>query len=595
MRGWWPVALLLLISSLALGVGAKEPYGVPVAEGEPYPAVKECDGDCSMPAPGVWLRVCSRLGDTFCGYHIEFADVTVVGEDGVARSARANAWGHVDFPDLPHGTYQVTASRAGFETARQVVVAPHDTVVYMDARSVEVTGTFPEAAGGLLAFWPQDGSPPVRAEVDAEGGFTVTLKAGPHSVEWTTWSARQVFVDGSPLVFGLQGSEGGLSGRVLDDTGAPVAGARIQWYSHESGEYDAPRTTFLMLPQPGTVVSGDDGRFEVPVTGWVQVDVIAEGFHHFSASYDAAMGEALAVLQRRPVPDTPVTFRVVDARTGDAVPGSNVHVEYPVLGEYVCTWHGASYGDGLVWQDADPVLLNLSSHDGGWAESSRLSVSLDWTSGDRGGCLLSSEGNVVSGTLFSGFALVSVNTDWCDACPAYYRLTLPLRIPPEGLDMELALEPMPIGDAEVRGLVTDLEGRPLGGVQVAILAMDGRQLASDFTADDGTYRVLTMPGYQEVHVYGATPWRKSLWVEEGRNVLDIQVAGTWTDSMWEGEPQAMAATAGSDGDRRAPSGEAAAQATASQSGAEWAIVGVAGVAVASALVLGLREMSARKK
>jgi protocatechuate 3,4-dioxygenase beta subunit len=210
-----------------------------------------------------------------------------------------------------------------------VLVGPLPFPPPAGAASVRVaapTGGAPGAAAGAPAL-PVDPALEPRFVTDRDGRFRLTglapgryrvLAAHPEFADGAS-PPREVELDGAPaeievvLYAGLI-----LHGSVVDERGAPVAGAAVEAKSGPSG------------PDPRYTVTGADGRYRLtPIATDVVLEVGAPG--HGSAAREIAVGPlgGAPVLRREDFTlvqaDAALEGRVLDAN-GSAVAGASVRV-----------------------------------------------------------------------------------------------------------------------------------------------------------------------------------------------------------------------------------------------------------------------------
>ncbi len=157
----------------------------------------------------------------------------------VAVSDQAGAFTLAGIPD---GTYRLRASRPGASETEQELAAlvtatpgEHAVKLVVHERGT-LTGKVAFASGGHpVAFTVRLGSTVGSSFATPDGSFSLGAAAGTHSlvidgVSFVSARAREVTItEGKPTDLGTITVEAGrsISGRVLDERGSPVAGARV--------------------------------------------------------------------------------------------------------------------------------------------------------------------------------------------------------------------------------------------------------------------------------------------------------------------------------------------------------------------------------
>ena len=202
------------------------------------------------------------------------------GEPGLAAVGKRNA------PPAPFPTGE-HRGRSG----------PGALVVTVRTRD-EPEAPIPDADVGVILeeAWSSSRTEPdawVRVSTDATGTARLALAPGTYAVIATAEGRRprsepRVVVEAgreTPLVFSLP--EGtGVSGRVVDDDGRPVAGSVVRYTTRESGEIGIGPARHR---SDGLLLTGDDGRFRVlgmPGDGSLLLRADAPGFHHAMSCVD---------------------------------------------------------------------------------------------------------------------------------------------------------------------------------------------------------------------------------------------------------------------------------------------------------------------
>jgi hydroxyquinol 1,2-dioxygenase len=139
----------------------------------------------------------------------------------------------------------------------------------------------------------------VAASHAARDGATESTVLGPFFVE----DAPEV-ENGADLGAGAPGRPCLMRGRVLDTSGAPIAGARVDvWQADEAGLYDVQYADLEAPRGRGRLRAGDDGRFWF----WSVLPVA------YPIPTDGPAGDVLRAARREPMRPAHVHFRVAAA------------------------------------------------------------------------------------------------------------------------------------------------------------------------------------------------------------------------------------------------------------------------------------------
>lgn len=151
---------------------------------------------------------------------------------------------------------------------------------------------------------------PGRATSDALGAFSIEVDPGRAVVPVAT--GAHVTLRAMPWVPGAPDARAGelvlvaaaaatLRGRVVDDAGAPLSGARVAVLAMALGEFPRP-LEFAIAPQFAAITTGADGAFEaarVPVAGGVDVLFSRAGYApRRMPSQEVASGYRLVELEK---------------------------------------------------------------------------------------------------------------------------------------------------------------------------------------------------------------------------------------------------------------------------------------------------------
>ncbi len=192
---------------------------------------------------------------------------------GAARTT-TDQGGHFTFAGLPDGGYHVGAARPGSSDA-MLFLSP-TTLVRPGAPALRVVVASAARIVGKVAF--ADGQPPVAFSIivgdqtipfaSQDGKFAVNVPAGTHALGVSgpgfieKWLRDVAVPDDKDADVGtiMVAAGRSVSGRVLDESGAPVANAQVVAGTGLTG---GGNELYIPEESPGakTTQSGDDGRF----------------------------------------------------------------------------------------------------------------------------------------------------------------------------------------------------------------------------------------------------------------------------------------------------------------------------------------------
>jgi hypothetical protein len=204
---------------------------------------------------------------------LAYVDIAPIDPGERGQQERADATGHWEVFDMRAGRYQITASAAGRGIAVETVTAPRRDVALRLSGIGRIAGTTSELVDGSfeLTFHHCGASEPVEVDDDPR---IVVVRGGQFTVERVpactlTMTARwrdklitqAVVVDPErtayiELALGTPRDKQ-ITGTVRDDTGKPVANARI--------------TALVDNREATTVRSDGDGRFQLTTTAGAQL------------------------------------------------------------------------------------------------------------------------------------------------------------------------------------------------------------------------------------------------------------------------------------------------------------------------------------
>ncbi len=304
-----------------------------------------------------------------------------------------------------------------------------------------------------------------------------------------------------------QGGEVTITGRVLDPTGKPVAGAAIRLDYYAYFEADPPGS-----PIP-SATSGPDGRFSLRSSRLpfdaaaegrakraVRILASAPGFGPAWASPGARSDALHEVTLRLSPDDLPILGRVVDLE-GRPIAGASIRTTTAWVppGDDLSAWiEGARDRGDSVWVGLDQTPLELAAATG---PDGRFR--LDGIGRERVVDLLISGPGIATATTFAMTrAVPSFPSEARDNSTPKTRVY-------HGSSFEYASAPT----RPIVGVVRDKDtGRPLAGVTIEGMVYDGRSLIPQqgveaVTDAEGRYRLLGLPGGAPRYRIMATPPR----------------------------------------------------------------------------------------
>lgn len=251
-------------------------------------------------------QVLDEEGEPVAGAHIDLrwqafldSDPELAVGEPVLRNARAGADGRFELREIPAGTARVSVAAAGFISLQGVEVELPRPAAAGDLRLVLRRGAVLQGRVTTTT-----GEPVAAARVGVGGATATTDDEGAYWLDGAEPGRRDVFFfhpshgrlvkpfDVQPGVNVLDvsfasGQE--VSGRVIDESGKPVAGSRVELISENRFE-----------PRQYQDVTGEDGLFRLsPVTdGRYRLKAGAEGFpeSELPAAVEVA-GEAMDGLE----------------------------------------------------------------------------------------------------------------------------------------------------------------------------------------------------------------------------------------------------------------------------------------------------------
>jgi thermitase len=275
-------------------------------------------GDSAPALPG---SISGQVTDAEDGSAISGAQVT----DGT-RTATTDAGGGYTMTDVPAGSYEVTASKEGYQSASLMVnvISGSTSTANLPLNQVvlpgSITGSVTDAEDGspIPGATVTDGTR--TATTDTSGEYAIAdVPEGTHQVTasksgYESASSLATVVSGGNAVTDFSLDEvtvpGSITGSVTDaDDGSPIAGATVS---------DGTRTAT-------TDTSGEYAIADVPA-GSYQVTASKEGYHSSSMTVNVLSGSsAVANLSLNEVilPGS-ITGSVTDADDGSPIAGATV-------------------------------------------------------------------------------------------------------------------------------------------------------------------------------------------------------------------------------------------------------------------------------
>ena len=193
---------------------------------------------------------------------------------------------------------------------------------------------------------------------DTDSSTTDSALLGPFYVE-----GRPSAANGSDISDGVSGTPMFVTGRVLDDDGHPIAGAKVDtWHSDGEGFYDVQQTEKLheQFAMRALLTTDDDGRF------WYRSITP----RYYPVPTDGPCGEILRAANRSPMRPQHVHFWFT------------ANGYQPLITQLF--WRDDPYiGHDAVFADQDSLMADFVRHEPGLAPDGTSVdepfVTLDWT------------------------------------------------------------------------------------------------------------------------------------------------------------------------------------------------------------------------
>ncbi|HUR26172.1 MAG TPA: carboxypeptidase-like regulatory domain-containing protein [Candidatus Thermoplasmatota archaeon] len=274
-----------------------------------------------------------------------------------------------------------------------------------------------------------------------------------------------------------------------------------------------------------STVTDAAGHFRLGVmSGENQLSFYHGDFVPLSQTIKVAPGETAhsdVELKAYPERTAHLVGKVVDAKTGKAVPNLSIYVENPLYGRYACSAPEGSQSppsDGEVAPDGQSKIA-MPAYDASCPITTKGDGSYD-------------------GMLTPGYSIVHVSayadcSSSSDAdgsssstCgPEYLSFTRTVSLPANEttrLDVKLASRAGP--DATVSGYLVDAEtGQAIPGATISFSNEETWAYGSATTDSDGSYKLRLRSGHHSVNVWapGHLPWASSVDVPKGTSDLDV--------------------------------------------------------------------------
>jgi uncharacterized protein (TIGR03382 family) len=451
---------------------------------------------------------------------------------GVDQSTTTDARGAYSFRNIPDGTdYTLSITRASFEATTKAVKVQGETrldvalkgkVIDQSGRVVGENGRAVADARVSVCCAYREGFESLESQedrTDADGRFTLKTVAGFRYLYVGDASGYEDanlnrLLEGTPITITLRPlppPDAFIRGTIRDQDGNPVAGARIDAYSHgppccdgqtEPGSPGEAKPTIEPYPIPyrggsNRTTTAADGSYRIGVyAGSVSLSAQRDGYTYRHAMLEVSVGETATKdlrMLKFPEKTAQLVGRVTDS-TGKGLQAVSVSVRSPEYGLYECSTNGLQpdYGGPrpLVAED----------------KAERVATSMYYPQPDCA-ITIDSEGNL-RGFVTPGYAIVDVHFQSWLACPSgkdcgpeYYSFTrtLVLKDGENRLDVQLRQRPGP--DAVVSGYVVDVEtGKAIAGAALWFWNHDNGSGGNAQTDADGSFRVRVRSGHHQVSV-----------------------------------------------------------------------------------------------
>lgn len=536
-----------LVSGLPLNLLVRAPGHLPASVPNvrapiPKPLVVRLDA-----AAGLQGRVVSGDGEPVGGARIYFQG------GPVERSTASDRDGRFELRDLPTGTATLDAVAQGHLALEGVEVSvpwadPDRELILILERGTVLSGRVTTTAGDPVSG-VQVSVASASATSDDEGAYSVEgAPLGPATVvafhPHYRRFRREMVLEPSANLLDIAFEAGvEVAGRVVDELGGPVSGARV-----------ILRSEALRERQEYQGRTGSDGAFRISPVQRGRYRLLAE-----SEEYAPSEAKGEIDVSGRSVEGLEVVLESGGAVAGQVLglkPEELAHVEVEAHSEDFGTFPAAVDAEGryeLRRLRPGDYLLRASLAAGERQARARVSLAprerevrrdLEFTRRLTlsGQVLYEEEPLPGARVSIRGHGLAverSVTTDYEgsfrfeDLEPDTYRLGLShsrealvhnetVELPGDR-DLVIRLQPN-----QVRGVVRDAEsGQPVGGASVMLRHAAPEFLVADATGRDGSFRVSRVPPgtyRMTVRAEGYSPAEQDVSVESGREVADLEVA-----------------------------------------------------------------------
>lgn len=362
----------------------------------------------ARPVAGAEVEAIPDLYSHSTAYQTEVAGVATF-RDGRGLTT-TDGEGRFVFEGLPRGYHRLHVTRTPYlvhgntyDTDRGEVEITLDPGLRLDGRVLDATGN--PAVGARIRFGPYFGNVhtvPGDVTTDSEGKFALSSLLGedadPSPFKNEPWLAVVHEGHAVEVVQPIRpGPDGGeftevrlqrehiLAGRVVNETGSPVPGARV-WIEGEREVQTSTkfghRVTWEWKTDLSETVTDRDGAFRFPhlYPGPFLVHVYPPGDELVSLDVEAEAGDEdlEVVLDLRAMRKVVLTGAVCDALTGEPIPRFQV---VPVVGEHGI-WRSFDSPDGtfeIVGLEPGPIEVTVSAE--GYAD--RYVPWRDYTNGEH--------------------------------------------------------------------------------------------------------------------------------------------------------------------------------------------------------------------
>ncbi len=310
-----------------------------------------------------------------------------------------------------------------------------------------------------------------------------------------------------------------LSGQIIDQDGAPVAGVEVylyQWGASSSPEKETcDADGACTMPAydgqyyEAKTVSDADGRYSLAAqNAWASLNFNKPGYAGHFESLEITADQVLDVqMLKYPAKTAHITGTITGG--GKVLPYAGVSAESPLYGLHECSVIAGDTrgGGGVLYEESAS-----ESGGSGSADASRSIAPGEPYPGDPGCAITIQKDGSFDAMVTPGYTILRFHhQDWrVQGGQEYYGKSLVRDLSANAttrLDVDLKARPAP--NAIIEGYIVDGATKTaIGGVYVNFGSMDNYGWASAQTDKEGSYKVSMRAGLVQVSVYaeGYLPW-----------------------------------------------------------------------------------------